>query len=65
MTVQLKVPSMVCDGCVNTVTQAIKNLDSSATVEINLRTKQVMVEGKPSESEVKQAIVDVGHIIED
>ncbi|MGL5080350.1 MAG: heavy-metal-associated domain-containing protein [Microcoleaceae cyanobacterium] len=64
MTLHLKVPSMVCDGCVDTVKEAIQGLDSGSTVEIDLQTKQVTVEGTSSEDEVKQAITAVGHTVE-
>jgi copper chaperone len=55
---------MVCNGCVDTVTKAIKGLDSDATVEIDLVTKTVKVDGKPSEDSIKQAITSVGHTVE-
>ncbi|MDY7020673.1 MAG: heavy-metal-associated domain-containing protein [Cyanobacteriota bacterium] len=64
MSLELKVPSMVCDGCVETVTKAIKGLDSDANVEIDLSTKMVKVDGKPSEDSVKQAISEAGHTVE-
>lgn len=61
MTVAIKVPSMVCQACANTVTKAIKSLDADADVQINLETKTVSVEGQPSESAIKDAIAAVGH----
>ncbi len=64
MTVEIKVPSMVCQACANTVTKAIKSLDTEADVQINLETKTVNINGKPSETAVKEAIVSVGHTIE-
>ncbi|MEB3279531.1 MAG: heavy-metal-associated domain-containing protein [Lyngbya sp.] len=64
MSLELKVPSMVCDGCVDTVTKAIKGLDSDAKVDIDLSTKMVKVDGKPSEDSIKEAISSVGHTVE-
>lgn len=64
MTVAIKVPSMVCQACANTVTKAIKSLDANADIQINLDTKTVSVEGQPSETEIKDAIASVGHQIE-
>ncbi|MEL7039679.1 MAG: heavy-metal-associated domain-containing protein [Cyanobacteria bacterium J06592_8] len=64
MSLELKVPSMVCDGCVETVTKAIIGLDSDANVEIDLSTKTVKVDGKPSEDSVKEAIAAAGHTVE-
>jgi copper chaperone len=64
MAVEIKVPSMVCQACANTVTKAIKSLDAEADVQINLDTKTVNIQGKPSETEIKQAITSVGHTVE-
>lgn len=64
MAVEIKVPSMVCQVCANTVTKAIKSLDAEADVQINLDTKTVNIQGKPSETEIKQAIASVGHTVE-
>ncbi|MFM6192552.1 MAG: heavy-metal-associated domain-containing protein [Planktothrix sp.] len=64
MAVEIKVPSMVCQACANTVTKAIKSLDAEADVQINLDTKTVNIQGQPSETEIKQAIASVGHTVE-
>lgn len=64
MTVEIKVPSMVCQACANTITKAIKSLDAEADVQINLDTKTVNIKGKPSETAVKEAVVSVGHTVE-
>ncbi|WP_254173455.1 heavy-metal-associated domain-containing protein [Planktothrix pseudagardhii] len=64
MTVEIKVPSMVCQACANTITKAIKSLDAEADVQINLDTKTVNIQGKPSETAVKEAVVSVGHTVE-
>ena len=36
MAMQLKVPSIVCDGCADTITKAIIELDSGAQVNVNV-----------------------------
>lgn len=64
MSLQLKVPSMVCDGCAEKVTQVIQGLDSDAKVEVDLSTKVVTIEGKPSEDSIKEAITSAGHTVE-
>ncbi|MCF3575132.1 heavy-metal-associated domain-containing protein [Planktothrix agardhii] len=56
MTVEIKVTSMVCQACANTVTKAIKSLDAEADIKINLETKIVNINGTPSETEIKEAI---------
>ncbi|WP_026102602.1 heavy-metal-associated domain-containing protein [Pleurocapsa sp. PCC 7319] len=64
MTINLQVPSMVCDGCVTTVTEAITTHEPEAKVEINLDTKQVKVETNASEESIKQIITAAGHTVE-
>jgi copper chaperone len=64
MTVEIKVTSMVCQACANTITKAIKSLDAEADIKINLETKIVNINGKPSETEIKEAIAAVGHTVD-
>ncbi|WP_026795133.1 MULTISPECIES: heavy-metal-associated domain-containing protein [Planktothrix] len=64
MTVEIKVASMVCQACANTVTKAIKSLDAEADIKINLETKIVNINGTPSETEIKEAITVVGHTVD-
>ncbi len=61
MTLQLSVPSMMCDGCASTVKTAITALDPAATVQVNLTTKLVSIETQAAEAAVKAAIVAAGH----
>ena len=64
MTINLKVPSMVCDGCVDTVKEAIVTHEPEAKVDINLDIKQVTVETEASEASIKQIIMAAGHTVE-
>ncbi|HIK27401.1 MAG: heavy-metal-associated domain-containing protein [Oscillatoriaceae bacterium SKW80] len=64
MVLQFKVPSMVCSGCVETVTKAIKTVDANANVTIDLPSKTVTLESQASEASLKQAIIDTGHTVE-
>jgi len=64
MTIQLKVPSMVCDACANSVTKAIHNVDGNADVNVDLNTKLVSVEGNASEEDIRAAIAKAGHTTE-
>jgi copper chaperone len=63
MTLQLTVSSMVCDGCVETVTKAVKAIDPAATVQVNLETKSVTIDTQVSETSVKDAITATGHTV--
>ena len=64
MTINLKVPSMVCDACVTAVTKAIATQEPEAKIEIDLDNKQVTVETAASEESIKQAIIAAGHTVE-
>jgi copper chaperone len=64
MAITLKVPTMVCDGCVETVSKAIATHEPQAKVNIDLDTKQVTVETEASETSIRQIIVATGHEVE-
>ncbi len=63
-TIELKVPSIVCEVCANNITKAIKNVDSDAKININLDTKIVSVEGNISDQVMKETITNIGHTFE-
>lgn len=64
MKLEFTVPSMVCQGCVDTVTKAIANQDANADISINLDTKKVAVETEVAATTIQQAIVEIGHTVE-
>lgn len=66
MTVQaiLKVPRIHCDGCVNTVTNAVKKLSGVKAVEASEVTKEVKIEFDPAqvtEQKIRQQLSQVGY----
>lgn len=61
MALTLKVPSMVCEGCVDKVTEAVKTVDSEAQVDVDLNSKVVTIDSEASASSFKQAITALGH----
>ncbi len=63
MTLQLTVPDMACSACVKTITNAVKEIDATATVAADPKTKLVDIETQQSETAVKQAIVAAGYTI--
>ncbi len=65
MAILLKVPSIVCSGCGDTITKAIKTVDSEASVNVDVAAKTVTVEAEASEESIKQAVVVTGHTVED
>jgi copper chaperone CopZ len=40
MTLQLKIPSIACSGCVDTITKAVQKLDADAIVNADTQTKK-------------------------
>lgn len=64
MSIQLKVPSIVCEGCADTITKAIAALDADAKVKVDLSAKTVEIETQREEAEIKDAIAAVGHTVE-
>ncbi|MBD1814816.1 heavy-metal-associated domain-containing protein [Microcoleus vaginatus DQ-U2] len=65
MAILLNVPSIVCSGCGDTITKAIKTVDSEATVNVDVAAKTVTVEAEASEESIKQAVVVTGHTVQD
>ncbi len=65
MTLTLKVPSIACEACARTITRVIENQQPEARVSVNVADKLVTVETNASESAVKEAILSVGHTIEE
>ncbi|BAZ46914.1 heavy metal transport/detoxification protein (plasmid) [Chondrocystis sp. NIES-4102] len=63
MTLQLKVPNMACSACGDTITKAIKEIDPTATVRAEPKTKLVEIETKASEAEISQAITAAGYTV--
>ena len=56
-----KVPKMSCGGCVNTITNAIKHADESATVDANVATKTVKVDSSLTEVELTDILSNIGY----
>lgn len=65
MKLELTVPSMVCEGCIDTVKKAISKKDETAAVSIDLETKKVAVETNCSTTDIKEAITAAGHTVEE
>ncbi|MEM9772234.1 MAG: heavy-metal-associated domain-containing protein [Cyanobacteria bacterium P01_D01_bin.73] len=64
MALQLKVTSITCPCCVDTVTAAIQKIDATATVTGDPDTKVVNVETSANEDAVRAAITNAGHLVE-
>ena len=57
----ITVPTIACEGCIDTITKAIHQLDAAAVVKGDIPSKSLAIETQASEAEVKAAIAKVGH----
>jgi len=61
--ISLKVPSIACDVCAQTITKAIKNSEPEAKVSVDVAEKVVSVETDASVETIKKAITEAGHTV--
>jgi copper chaperone len=59
--IEFKVEAMSCGHCVSTVTQAIKQVDPAAKVEVDLAGKKVKVESSEDRASIAQALTEAGY----
>ena len=58
---ELTLPSMTCGHCVNVVTQAIKQADPKATVEIDLASHRVRIETTEGRATIESVVTEAGY----
>ena len=58
---EFKVQGMTCGHCVNTITSAVRNLDSKAKVTAEIKTQTVKIESSQDAKEVVARIEDAGY----
>lgn len=63
MALKLNVPSIVCSGCADTITKAIKTVEPEANVNVDVAAKTVTIDAQASEESIKQAVVATGHTV--
>ncbi|MBM0742157.1 heavy-metal-associated domain-containing protein [Phormidium sp. CLA17] len=63
MTLEFNVPNMACSACATTITNAVTSIDSTATVDADLKTKRVKIDTQQPEATVKEEIVAAGHTV--
>lgn len=59
--IQIKVPSMMCDGCVKAISTEIKSNLPEAQIEADLEQKLVTVETTASKTAIVEMIAAAGH----
>lgn len=64
-TVQVRVPTIACGGCIDTIAAAVRDRDPDATVTGDVATKQITVASATlSAAAVAAAIAATGHEVE-
>jgi len=58
---EFKIPAMSCGHCVRTITEAVKALDPAAQVEVDLASKNVVVQSSQERQAVAAALADAGY----
>lgn len=60
----IQVQGMTCQGCVNSVTRALKSVQGVQSADVSLEKNQATVtyaDGQTSVSDLKQAVEDAGY----
>ncbi len=60
---QFSVPDMDCQGCVSSITNAIKQLDADAEIYADLETKLVVIGSTVQAHEAAEAIEGAGFTV--
>ncbi|MDG2615911.1 heavy-metal-associated domain-containing protein [Thermoleptolyngbya sichuanensis XZ-Cy5] len=63
MPYEFTVPDMACSACSDTITKAIQAIDAAATVQTDVKTKQVSVDTQAAEADLRRAIAEAGYTI--
>lgn len=58
---KLKVPEMSCGHCASTIEKAVKSVDPTAKVAVDLGSSTVAVETKADENAIKDVIKSAGY----
>jgi copper chaperone len=58
------VPDMHCDGCIRSLTGAVRTVDGQATLQADLDSKQVRVTSTAAADTLAEAMRDAGFDVE-
>ena len=61
MALQLTVSNMACSACADTITKAVQDVDPTAEVTADPKTKQVNIDTQAPEMTVREAIATAGY----
>ena len=59
--IELNVKGMTCGHCVGVVTRAVKSVDPSAVVQVDLPGARVRIEGRSAAGQLIKALDDAGY----
>ncbi len=59
--VEMKVTGMTCNGCANSVKRAIGRLDPNASVDVDLATGLVRIDGNVQPEQARASIEKAGY----
>jgi len=59
--IEFKLPAMSCGHCVSSVTEAVKQVDPAAKVDVDLATKLVKVETLQPREPIAKALAEAGY----
>ena len=59
-----QVNGMTCGGCARAVTNAVKTVDESAIVQVDLASRRVTVEASADAAKIQSAIEEAGYEVE-
>jgi copper chaperone len=58
---QFHIPAMACDGCLRSITLAIRAIDPAAQVTADMATRRVDVASQTPPDRLAQALTDIGY----
>lgn len=59
--IELNLPTMTCNHCVQTVTRTVQRLDANASVEIDLPAQRVRIESNQTRAAIEAALAEEGY----
>jgi copper chaperone len=59
--IQFNIPQMSCAHCVKAVTEAVREVDPQAKVEVDLASKQVSVDSQAQRQKIVESLSEAGY----
>jgi copper chaperone len=62
--IRFTIPDMSCDGCVRSITGAVKGVDPSAGIKADLAAHTVAIDSQATPAALQAAIAEAGFTVE-